>query len=163
MSIRKISLPALFISSALFLGAGLTACSDDSSSSSASETDSPTDPGTNPSDEPGKTAPETKDTTFLTPDVPTPEGGYSGVLVGTCEKGPLKSGSAVILQDLSETDLAATGKKTSATVTDDFGTYSLQYSGFNAFAMQEASGIFLNELTGDQTGSVTLRSLIRVP
>lgn len=161
MSIRKISLPALFISSALFLGAGLTACSDDSSSSSASETDSPTDPGTNPSDEPGKTAPETKDTTFLTPDVPTPEGGYSGVLVGTCEKGPLKSGSAVILQDLSETDLAATGKKTSATVTDDFGTYSLQYSGFNAFAMQEASGIFLNELTGDQTGSVTLRSLIR--
>ena len=161
MSIRKISIPALFISSALFLGAGLLACSDDSSSSSAPETDSPTDPGTKPSDEPSKTTPEAKDTTFLTPDVPTPEGGYSGVLVGTCEKGPLTIGSAVNLQDLSETDLTATGKKAASTVTDDFGTYSLQYSGFNSFAMQEASGIFLNEVTGDKTGSVTLRSLIR--
>ncbi|MBO4436667.1 MAG: glycoside hydrolase family 5 protein [Fibrobacter sp.] len=173
MNIRKISLPAAILSAALLPISTLVACSDDSSNSSSVEDptgDNPGDPdiggGTvipsNPDigDGPIIEVPETKDTTFLAPDEPAPEGGYTGTLTGVCEKGPFKAGSEVKLNFLDDA-LSPTGKSFSAKVSDDFGKYSLQYSGMTSYAMLEATGAFLNDILGDASATITLKSLIR--
>ena len=92
--------------------------------------------------------PEAKDTTFLAPDEPAPEGGYTGTLTGVCEKGPLKAGSDVKLTFLDDA-LSPTGKSVSAKVADDYGKYTLQYTGMTSYAMLEATGAFLNDIMGD--------------
>ena len=173
MNIRKISLPAAILSAALLPISTLVACSDDSSNSSAVEdptgdisgdpdigggTVIPTDPDIGG----GQVieVPEAKDTTFLAPDEPAPEGGYTGSLTGVCEKGPFKAGSDVKLSFLDDA-LSPTGKSVSAKVADDFGKYTLQYSGMTSYAMLEATGAFLNDIMGDASASITLKSLIR--
>lgn len=173
MNIRKFSLPAAILSAALLPMSALVACSDDSSNSSAVDEpigDIPGNPdigdGTvipsNPDIGDGQIieVPEAKDTTFLAPDEPAPEGGYTGTLTGVCEKGPLKAGSDVKLTFLDDA-LSPTGKSVSAKVADDYGKYTLQYTGMTSYAMLEATGAFLNDIMGDASASITLKSLIR--
>jgi aryl-phospho-beta-D-glucosidase BglC (GH1 family) len=173
MNIRKFSLPAAILSAALLPMSALVACSDDSSNSSAVDEPIGDIPGnsdigdgtvipSNPDIGDGQIieVPEAKDTTFLAPDEPAPEGGYTGTLTGVCEKGPLKAGSNVKLTFLDDA-LSPTSKSVSATVSDDFGKYTLQYSGMTSYAMLEATGAFLNEILGDASASITLKSLIR--
>lgn len=173
MSIRKISIQAMLLSSVLLSPVAFIACSDDSSSG-AQDVDTPVDPGTpaiTDPDNPGQvmpvdTTPQThvpvaQDTTILVPDQPTPDGGYSGTLSGVAEFGPLKTGSTVKLSFLDDGSLDPTGKSVSATVTSDLGQYTLNYTGMPSYGLMEASGSFMNLILGDATGSVKFNSLIR--
>lgn len=175
MSIRKISIQAMLLSSMLLSPAAFIACSDDSSSGAPeADTPLPVDPDnpviTDP-DNPGQvmpvdTTPQTHvpvahDTTILVPDQPAPDGGYSGKLTGAAEFGPLKAGSTIKLSFLDEGSLAPTGKSVSAQVVSDLGMYSLDYSGMPSYGLMEASGSFMNLILGDATGSVKLNSMIR--
>ena len=173
MSIRKISIQAMLLSSVLLSPVAFIACSDDSSSG-AQDVDTPVDPGTpaiTDPDNPGQvmpvdTTPQTHvpvahDTTILVPDQPTPDGGYSGTLSGVAEFGPLKTGSTVKLSFLDDGSLDPTGKSVSATVTSDLGQYTLNYTGMPSYGLMEASGSFMNLILGDATGSVKFNSLIR--
>lgn len=173
MSIRKISIQAMLLSSVLLSPVAFIACSDDSSSG-APDVDTPVDPGTpviTDPDNPGQvmpvdTTPQTHvpvahDTTILVPDQPTPDGGYSGTLSGVAEFGPLKAGSTVKLSFLDDGSLDPTGKSVSATVTSDLGQYTLNYTGMPSYGLMEASGSFMNLILGDVTGSVKFNSMIR--
>lgn len=173
MSIRKISIQAMLLSSVLLSPVAFIACSDDSSSG-AQDVDIPVDPGTpviTDPDNPGQvmpvdTTPQTHvpvahDTTILVPDQPTPDGGYSGTLSGVAEFGPLKTGSTVKLSFLDDGSLDPTGKSVSATVTSDLGQYTLNYTGMPSYGLMEASGSFMNLILGDVTGSVKFNSMIR--
>lgn len=173
MSIRKISIQAMLLSSVLLSPVAFIACSDDSSSG-AQDVDTPVDPGTpviTDPDNPGQvmpvdTTPQThvpvaQDTTILVPDQPTPDGGYSGTLSGVAEFGPLKAGSTVKLSFLDDGSLDPTGKSVSATVTSDLGQYTLNYTGMPSYGLMEASGSFMNLILGDATGSVKFNSMIR--
>ena len=172
MFIRKISFQAMLVSSMLLSSAAFFACSDDSSSSNVEGTEVPDDSGsvtpgettpggTQSPEGSGSVTPVEKDSTFLAPDEPTPDGGYNGMLTGVCEKGPFKAGATVKLQYLSDTGLSPTGETASANVSDDFGTYALPYAGLPSFGLIEASGNFLNEIFGDANGTVKLHALIR--
>jgi aryl-phospho-beta-D-glucosidase BglC (GH1 family) len=173
MSIRKISIQAMLLSSVLLSPVAFIACSDDSSSG-AQDVDTPVDPGTpviTDPDNPGQvmpvdTTPQTHvpvahDTTILVPDQPTPDGGYSGTLSGVAEFGPLKAGSTVKLSFLDDGSLDPTGKSVSATVTSDLGQYTLNYTGMPSYGLMEASGSFMNLILGDATGFVKFNSMIR--
>lgn len=173
MSIRKISIQAMLLSSVLLSPVAFIACSDDSSSG-AQDVDTPVNPGTpviTDPDNPGQvmpvdTTPQThvpvaRDTTILVPDQPTPDGGYSGTLSGVAEFGPLKTGSTVKLSFLDDGSLDPTGKSFSATVTSDLGQYTLNYTGMPSYGLMEASGSFMNLILGDATGSVKFNSMIR--
>ena len=163
MSIRNISIPALFLSAFLLPAGGLIACSDDPSNSSPVD-DVIDDPDNGDSSSNQQIASSSsvapKDTTILSPDEPPPEGGYTGTLTGVCE-GPFKAGATVKLQYLSESDLSPTGEAKTSDVSDNFGKYTLPYSGLPSFAMQEVTGAFQNIVMGDAATSMTLRSLIR--
>lgn len=172
MSIRKISIQAMLLSSMLLTPAAFIACSDDPSSGPKTDTSvnpgdttqtNPVNPGTlNPVDTTSQIhAPVAQDTTILVPDEPAPAGGYSGSLSGVAEFGALKTGSKVTLSFLDEGSLASTGKTVSATVASDIGNYSLQYTGMPAYGLMEATGSFLNLIQGDGSGTVKLNSIIR--
>ncbi|MBR4785873.1 MAG: glycoside hydrolase family 5 protein [Fibrobacter sp.] len=163
MSIRKICLPAIILSALLLPASAFIACSDDPSNSNSAD-DTIDDSGNGDSSSNHQNANSSssapKDTTILTPDVPPPDGGYTGTLTGVCE-GPFQAGATVKLQYLSESDLSPTDDAASGTVSDEFGKYTLPYSGLPSFAMQEVSGKFLNIVQGDANATMTLRSLIR--
>ena len=147
------------------IAAGFLGCSDDSSSSGSdagAEIEAPaSSSGTEGT--PVSKAEEPEDTTTtLKEDVPTPDGGYAGVFMGVCEKGPFLAGGTVKLSFLSDGDLSATGKSVDATITDNFGNYTMQYSGMESLGLLEASGKFLNEVSGDKgSAPITLHALVR--
>ena len=150
------------------IAAGFLGCSDDSSSSNGATGTEGTEieaPASSSGTEvpPVSKAEEPEDTTAtLKEDVPTPDGGYAGVLMGVCEKGPFLAGGTVKLSFLSDDDLSATGKSVDATITDDKGSYTIQYSGMESLGLLEATGKFLNEVSGEKgSAPITLRALVR--
>lgn len=144
---RNLSIHSLMLSAVL--AAGFVGCSDDSSSSSSE-----------PQEEEKVETPEGV-VDIPEEDVKTPDGGFTGTLMGACEKGPFVTGSTVKLTYLSDVDFSETDKSVSAAVADDRGRYALQYSGMEAIGKLEASGNFLHEITGDKSGTATLRALVR--
>ena len=164
MSIRQISIPALVLSAVLLPAGAFIACSDDPSNSDSVDDEIIEDSGSGDSSSSLQNASSSsavpKDTTILSPDVPTPEGGYTGTLTGVCE-GPFNAGASVKLQYLSESELTPTGVVMTSDVSDNFGKYTLPYSGLPSFAIQEVSGAFKNLILGDAATYMTLRSFIR--
>ena len=144
---RNLSIHSLMLSAAL--ATGFVGCSDDSSSSV----------GEQPQEEKIETPDEIPD--IPEEDVKTPDGGFTGTLMGACEKGPFVTGASVKLTSLSDVDFSATSNSVSGTVADERGRFALQYSGMEAVAQLEASGNFLNEISGDKTAAATIRALIR--
>ena len=141
LSVRSLMLSAM-------LAAGFVACSDEASSSSS---------------EPQEEKVETPEGVVDPPeeDVKTPDGGFTGTLMGACEKGPFVTGASVKLTYLSDVDFSETSNSVSAAIADERGRYALQYTGMEALGKLEASGNFLNEISGDKTGTATLRALVR--
>ena len=126
---RNLSIHSLMLSAVL--AAGFVGCSDDSSSSSSE-----------PQEEEKVETPEGV-VDIPEEDVKTPDGGFTGTLMGACEKGPFVTGSTVKLTYLSDVDFSETDKSVSAAVADDRGRYALQYSGMEAIGKLEARGNFL--------------------
>ena len=164
MSIRQISIPALILSAVLLPAGSFIACSDDPSNSDSVDDEIIGESGNGDSSSGQQNASSSsavpKDTTILSPDVPTPEGGYTGTLTGVCE-GPFKAGASIKLQYLTEEELTPSGVVMTSDVSDNSGKYTLPYSGLPSFAMQEVSGAFQNLIMGDAATSLTLRSFIR--
>lgn len=82
-----------------------------------------------------------------------------GTLHGQVQKGPMQPGSLVLMQWLSES-LVPTGHSSQAAVTDAAGTYTMAHYPVDQWAQALAQGRYVDEITGQVIGPVTLSALV---
>lgn len=168
MFLRHPSFGAICFASVFLFSVAFVGCSDDSSD----EPQNPLNPenlidsgSSSVSDSLGQDTPvlpEEPDTLIFTPDEPAPAEGFAGKMVGFVEKGPFKKGASIKLHIVSDVDLNQTGKFSEGSVVDDFGSFSVDYSGLGIYGLLEAKGEYLNEISGEKGGaSLTLNSFVR--